>query len=224
MGWKLSDDHIRMAQETEKKYGVPASVTLGQFITESGAGTSGLFKVSNNGFGIIGSYNGQKVWYNDRYWRKYSSLEESFDDHGRLLASGQYAEATKGATTVDQYIDAILPIYAPESDGNSGYPALLRAVIRDNNLTQYDGQWAGKSGSFGTDRPNSSGSSGSSDFSGSSGTIQTTGGGSKMSGILATVIKIGAFLFLFALAVIFFAQAFEIEAPKKRIKKAVTKE
>lgn len=225
MGWKLSEDHIRMAQETEKKYGVPASVTLGQFITESGAGTSGLFKISNNGFGIIGSYNGQKVWYNDRYWRKYPSLQASFDDHGRLLASGQYAEATKNAKTVDQYIDAILPIYAPESDGNSGYPALLRAVIRDNNLTQYDGAWAGKAGSFGTDRPNSSGSSG---FSGSSGSFesgaQTSGGGSKISGILATVIKIGAFLFLFTLAVIFFAQAFEIEAPKKQIKKVVSKE
>lgn len=210
MAWKLTDEHIRLAQETEAKYGVPASVTLGQFITESGAGTSGLFKVSNNGFGIIGSYNGNKVWYRDRYWRVYPSLEASFDDHGRLLSSGQYAKATAGADTVDEYLDAILPIYAPSSDGNSGYPALLRAVIRDNNLTQYDGAWAGKNSvGFGSDRSNASGT-----FTGSGGSFSQASGESKTSGILATIIKVVCFLFLFALAVIFFAQAFEIEAPQ----------
>ena len=206
MGWNLSEDVIRMAQETELKYGVPASVTLGQFITESGAGTSNLFKISNNGFGIIGSYNGQKVWYKDRYWRKYSSLEESFDDHGRLLASGRYAEATKNVSTLDEYIDAILPIYAPESDGNSGYPALLRAVIRDNNLTQYDlGQYGGVtvSGSSGSPTLVSSGSSG--------GTLADIG-----RSVLGAVIKGMAIIVLCVVAVVLFMNAFDITIPNPR--------
>ena len=205
MGWNLTEEHIRMAQETELKYGVPASVTLGQFITESGAGTSGLFKVSNNGFGIIGSYNGQKVWYKDRYWRVYPSLEESFEDHGRLLSTGQYAEATKNVKTLDEYIDAILPIYAPSSDGNDGYPALLRAVIRDNNLTQYDlGNYGGvvSSGSSGGSGVVSSGSSG--------GTLADIG-----RSVLGAVIKGMAIIVLCVVAVVLFMNAFDITIPKK---------
>lgn len=192
MAWKLSDEAIRLAQETQAKYGVPASVTLGQFITESGAGTSNLFKLSNNGFGIIGSYNGQKVWYRDRYWRKYPSLEASFEDHGRLLSSGRYAEATKNAKTVDEYLDAILPIYAPESDGNSGYPALLRAVIRDNNLTQYDtGVYSG---------------------GGSSGSVSSSNGNVGDS-VLSALVKGLAVLIIGVMAAVFFMTAFDIKIP-----------
>lgn len=195
MAWKLSDEAIRLAQETQDKYGVPASVTLGQFITESGAGTSNLFKLSNNGFGIIGSYNGQKVWYRDRYWRKYPSLEASFEDHGRLLSSGRYAEATKNAKTVDEYLDAILPIYAPESDGNSGYPALLRAVIRDNKLTQYDtGVYSG---------------------GGSSGSVSSSNGNVGDS-VLSALVKGLAVLIIGVMAAVFFMTAFDLRIPTKK--------
>lgn len=214
MGWTLTDEHIRLAQETERKYGVPASVTLGQFITESGAGTSDLFQISNNGFGIIGSYNGQKVWYYDRYWRKYSSLEESFDDHGRLLSSGQYAEATKGATTVDEYISAILPIYAPASDGNSGYPALLRAVIRDNNLTQYDLGTLGSSSNLSGSGSVSSGSSSGATVSGSSGGSLRD----ALMAMLSALIKGVAVVVVVALGFVFFAQAFDDKLVKNTVK------
>ena len=99
---------------------------------------SWLARNANNYFGMTGSYNGQKVYKTDRYWRKYSSMEESFNDHGRLLSSGRYAQATKGATSADAYIDAIQPIYAPESDGNHGISKLWKTIIKQNNLTQYD--------------------------------------------------------------------------------------
>ena len=207
MAWKLSDEAIKLAQETQAKYGVPASVTLGQFITESGAGTSNLFKLSNNGFGIIGSYNGQKVWYNDRYWRKYPSLAASFEDHGRLLSSGKYAEATKGAKTVDEYLNAILPIYAPSSDGNSGYPALLRKVIRDNNLTQYDtGVYSGSGGSASVSPVSTSGVSGSTSDIGTD--------------ILSAIIKVVFVGLLAVLAFVFFMTAFDEESPMETVKKA----
>ena len=134
----FSPEVIKLAQETQAKYGVPASVTLAQYATESGYGKSWLAKNANNYFGIIGSYHGQCVYKTDRNWRKYPSMKESFEDHGRLLSSGRYAEATKGAKSAEEYIDAIQPIYAPESDGNTGISALWKKIIRQNNLTQYD--------------------------------------------------------------------------------------
>lgn len=140
---KFSQEVINLAQESEQKYGVPASVTLAQYALESSYGTSGLAKSANNYFGITGTYKGSYVRRNGRNWRKYSSIEQSFDDYGRLLSSGRYADATKGVTSASGFIDAIAEIYAPSSDGNNNYAGSLKQIIRDYNLTQYDGVSSG---------------------------------------------------------------------------------
>lgn len=139
---------IHLAQESQSKYGVPASVTLAQWATESGRGTSYLAKNANNYFGMIGTNNGQYVFRNGRKWQKFGSMQESFDAHGKLLSSGRYAQATAGVTTAEAYIDAIQPIYAPHSDGNAGIEDIWKKIIRDDNLTQYDtGVYPAPSGS-----------------------------------------------------------------------------
>lgn len=206
----FSPEVIRLAQETQAKYGVPASVTLAQYATESGYGKSWLARNANNYFGMMGSYNGQKVFKTDRYWRKYSSMEESFNDHGRLLSSGRYAQATKGATSADAYIDAIQPIYAPESDGNHGIAKLWKTIIKQNNLTQYDtGNYAS------TD----SGASGAGEApAGPAGKIESIG-----YSILGGIIKAGAVILLCVVAVVLFFNAFDLEIPTPTnvVKKAV---
>ena len=116
----FSNEVIALAQETQRKYGVPASVTLAQYALESGYGSSNLAVKYNNYFGISGSYNGQTVRSRGRNWRKYDSMAQSFDDHGKLLSQGRYAQATAGVTSAGEYVDAIAEIYAPSSDGNSG--------------------------------------------------------------------------------------------------------
>lgn len=192
----FSPEVIKLAQESQAKYGVPASVTLAQYATESGYGSSWLATNANNYFGIIGSYNGQSVYRTDRKWRKYSSMAESFDDHGRLLSSGRYAEATKGVTSAESYIDAIQPIYAPESDGNTGIAALWKKIIQQNNLTQYDtGVYSG------------GGSSGS----GSSGTLGDIG-----DSVLSALVKGLAVLMIGVLAAVFFMTAFDLKIPTKK--------
>ena len=45
---RFSAEVIRLAQQNEKDYGVPASVTLAQYAYESGYGTSGHAKNHNN--------------------------------------------------------------------------------------------------------------------------------------------------------------------------------
>ena len=205
----FSPEVIRLAQETQAKYGVPASVTLAQYATESGYGKSWLARNANNYFGMTGSYNGQKVFKTDRYWRKYSSMEESFNDHGRLLSSGRYAQATKGVTSADAYIDAIQPIYAPDSDGNQGIAKLWKTIIKQNNLTQYD------KGSY------------SSTGSGASGAGEAPAGKIESIGysILGGIIKAGAVILLCVVAVVLFLNAFEMELPTpKSIAKKVVKE
>lgn len=201
---------IEMAQETERIYGVPASVTLAQFATESAYGTSGLATSANNYFGIIGSYNGNKVWRKDRYWRAYPDIQSSFDDHGRLLASSIYSGATAGAKDAFDYIDRMAPIYAPESDGNSGIADLWKTIIRQNNLTKYDSGNYGGGGLVASGDLSSGGGSTVVSSGSSGGTLADIG-----RSVLGAVIKGMAIIVLCVVAVVLFMNAFDITIPKK---------
>lgn len=125
----FSSEVIRLAQESEVKYGVPASVTLAQYALESGYGKSQLAKTKNNYFGMR---NGSKGW------QSFDSMAESFDAHGKLLAKPLYADKTAGADSVEEYVNAIAETYAPSSDGNNNYAGQIMKIINDNDLTQYD--------------------------------------------------------------------------------------
>lgn len=207
----FSPEVIALAQESEKKYGVPASVTLAQYATESAYGSSWLAKNANNYFGMMASSKTtNKVWRSDRYWQVHESMADSFDKHGQLLAKPLYANATAGAKDAYEYIDKMAPIYAPESDGNSGIVALWKKIIQQNNLTQYD---SGNYGGGGVAVPDSSGAD-------SSGTLDGIAGD-----ILSGVIKVGFVLLIAILAFVFFMTAFDLKIPnpKNLTKKAVKK-
>ena len=209
----FSPEVIRLAQESQAKYGVPASVTLAQYATESAYGTSWLAKNANNYFGMMASKSStNKIYRTDRYWQVHDSMADSFDKHGRLLASSTYSGATAGVTDAYAYIDAIAPIYAPESDGNTGIAALWKTIIRQNNLTQYD------TGNYtATVSPGSSVSTGSGS-SGGSGGLADVGGR-----VLGYIVK-GAFILLLCVfGVVLFFNAFDLELPipKKGGKKNV---
>jgi LysM repeat protein len=74
-----------------KKTGVPASITMAQGMFESDYGNSSLAKVAKNHFGV----KCHKDWGGDTYYmdddapnecfRKYTSVEESYDDHSNFL-------------------------------------------------------------------------------------------------------------------------------------------
>ena len=132
---KFSNEAIRLAQETEQKYGVPASVTLAQYALESGYGTSYLARTKNNYFGMK---NGSKGW------QSFDSMADSFEAHGKLLTEERYTSKTANAKTVNDYVNGIAETYAPSSDGNNNYAGQLMQIINENNLTQYD---SGKYGS-----------------------------------------------------------------------------
>lgn len=95
---KPYDDYIlkygEIALEQQKKYGIPASITLAQGLLESGAGKSEMALESNNHFGIKchNNWDGETVTYFDdgvnSCFRKYKQVEDSYDDHSKFLVNG----------------------------------------------------------------------------------------------------------------------------------------
>ena len=80
-----------LAIEQQNKYKIPASITLAQGLLESGAGQSDLARRSNNHFGIkCHGWKGKKVYHDDdrrgECFRKYSEVEDSYEDHSKFLA------------------------------------------------------------------------------------------------------------------------------------------
>lgn len=83
-----------IALQNEKEFGIPATIILAQGILESGAGTSGLTRSSNNHFGMKAgsSWKGRVhlAWDDETVksrFRCYNSAAESYQDHARLLTT-----------------------------------------------------------------------------------------------------------------------------------------
>lgn len=85
-----------LAIQHQKKYGIPASITLSQGLLESGAGQSELARKSNNHFGIKchSDWRGKRAYHNDdlrgECFRKYKKVEDSYEDHALFLKRSRY--------------------------------------------------------------------------------------------------------------------------------------
>ena len=92
---QTSEEYINkykhIAIDHMERYGIPASITLAQGILESDSGNSNLARRSNNHFGIKckSDWKGERVFHNDdapnECFRKYDSVEESYEDHAEFL-------------------------------------------------------------------------------------------------------------------------------------------
>ena len=87
---KYINTYSQMAVQQEKKYNIPASITLAQALLESGAGTSFLASTANNHFGIkCHEWNGARAYKDaeilNECFRKYNSVADSYEDHSLFL-------------------------------------------------------------------------------------------------------------------------------------------
>ena len=137
---------IEAAVASERRWRVPASVTLAQWVVESAWGAA-MPPGSNNPFGIKSGpnqsaveslthevVNGQTITISARF-RVFGSLEEAFDEHGRLLATSPvYAAAMRLATDPSAFADALTGVYGTDPN----YGSTLKWVIDNYRLVQYD--------------------------------------------------------------------------------------
>ncbi len=126
-----------------KKMGVPASITLAQGILESESGNSTLAREAKNHFGI----KCHKEWTGETFhkdddakdecFRKYRTVLESFDDHGRFLR-----ERSRYAFLFDYNItDYKSWAHGLKKAGyatNPRYAELLIKLIDEHKLFNYD--------------------------------------------------------------------------------------
>lgn len=84
-----------LAIENMEVYGIPASITMGQAILESGFGNGYLARVANNHFCIKckSTWEGERVYHDDdakgECFRAYPTVADSFHDHAEFLNNGQ---------------------------------------------------------------------------------------------------------------------------------------
>ena len=135
------------AVAAQRRYGVPASVTIAQAIVESGWGQSQLASEDHNLFGIKGTgpggsvqepsweyLNGQSILQNSSF-RVYRNAAESIDDHGRLLATSEYYRRTMSyRRDPNAFASSLTGIYATDPE----YGTKLIGLMRRYNLYRYD--------------------------------------------------------------------------------------
>lgn len=150
---KFIEEFSPLAIEAMNKTGMAASIQMAQAILETGWGQyvpvdKYTGRISRNLFGIKGKgsagsiisntweeYNG--VLYRiDDYFRAYNSVNESWNDHKKLLLTKERYQIFR-----DVMFDYVRGAYAIRRAGyatDSGYPGKLIKIINDNNLRKLD--------------------------------------------------------------------------------------
>ncbi|MEE1298852.1 MAG: glucosaminidase domain-containing protein [Muribaculaceae bacterium] len=132
-----------IAIKHQKKYGIPASITLAQGLLESSAGSSRLAREANNHFGIkCGSgWKGKTIKHKaergKECFRKYKNAEESYEDHSRFLKRDRYKPLFKLKTSDYKGWARTLRKCGYATDKK--YPDKLISLIERYKLYQYDG-------------------------------------------------------------------------------------
>lgn len=146
---KYIKQYSSLAIQHDKKYNIPASITLAQAILESGAGQGRLAKEANNHFGIKchADWKGGRIYHHDdrrnECFRKYKNVAESYDDHSKFLVQhSRYSKLFK--LKKNDYKGWAKGLQDCGYATDKGYANKLIGMIETYKLYQYD--QGGKSG------------------------------------------------------------------------------
>lgn len=143
------EKYKEIAKENMIKNGIPASITMGQAILESGAGTGPLSVQANNHFGIKChvEWNGPSIRYTDdeenECFRKYDEPSKSFKDHSYFLASRPRYAALFQLDKSDYKAWAV-GLKAAGYATDPKYPDKLIGLIERYQLERFDNEVLGK--------------------------------------------------------------------------------
>ena len=137
------DIYSNLAMKNRDRYKIPASIILSQGILESGAGMSELSRSSNNHFGIKchSNWGGERIYRRDDgpndCFRKYSSVEESYEDHSRFLLQ-QPRYSILFTYDIRDYISWARGLQSSGYATDPSYANKLIRIIEDYELYRYD--------------------------------------------------------------------------------------
>lgn len=153
-----------LCSQDQRESGILASVTMAQFILESGFGGTDLAQSANNLFGMKASLSGRNwqgstwdgvsvytkqspeddgngnITYPVSTFRKYASIEDSIKDHSAYLRNAKKGSDLRYAGLVGEkdYRKAITIIKNGGYATDSQYIDKICRIIEKYNLTQYD--------------------------------------------------------------------------------------
>jgi len=132
---------------TQRKYGVPASVTIAQAIDESAWGQSILATQDHNLFGIKGTgpagsdllptqeFSGGQFIDTTSPFRVYNDIAQSIEAHGKLLARSDYfTNAMANRRQPNAFAAALTGVYATDP----GYGTKLIQLMQQYNLYRFN--------------------------------------------------------------------------------------
>ena len=133
-----------LARDQMRKHGIPASITLAQGLLESNIGSSRLAKENNNHFGIkcfsTSCSKGHCSNFSDDshkdFFRKFSSVAESFHAHSALLKKPRYRSLYK--LRKDDYEGWARGLRRAGYATDRSYDAKLIHLIENLKLYEYD--------------------------------------------------------------------------------------
>ena len=139
---KYIKTYSALAIEQQKKYKIPASITLAQGLLESGAGQSDLARRSNNHLGIKchSDWRGGRVYHDDdlrgECFRKYKRVEDSYEDHSKFLKRSRYDRLFQ--LKITDYKGWARGLQKCGYATDRAYANKLIKVIEDYELYRYD--------------------------------------------------------------------------------------
>lgn len=168
MAATITNEMIQYAQENQKNYGIPASLTLAQIMLESsGSNPGGLSKLAygyNNFFGIKATPSNQyqagtvvmsnKAGNDTGTYATFNSMQDSFKEYARILSLDRY----RSLVTTGDYKDWANVLVKGGYAEDQSYANKVIKVIEDNGLAKYDSGYTGggavSSGSDSSDTTN----------------------------------------------------------------------
>ncbi len=136
------EQYKNLAIDQMQRHRIPASITLAQGLLESAAGQSRLARVANNHFGIKASsdWNGPVVLADDdkrnERFRKYNSVDESYEDHSAFLQRSRYSPLFE--LKITDYKGWARTLRKCGYATNPRYADHLIEIIERYDLAQYD--------------------------------------------------------------------------------------
>lgn len=117
--------HVAVSEQ--KKYGIPASVTLANGLLHSAAGTTHLVRQTHNHFALPcgENWDGAQLNTSEGCFRKYPNAWSAFRDHSLFLSSGKFGKLRQiGSRDYKKWAEGL------ERFGFSDEPGLQNQLLR----------------------------------------------------------------------------------------------